>query len=310
MTVYLDIILLENLCMNYIILFATGIITKNAIKQINIILSSILGGIYSIISFMNILEIYSNIVMKIILSIVMIYIAYQPKNIINLFKQLVIFYLTSFAFGGCAFFLLYFVRPQDILMKNGVLIGTYPIKIALLGGIVGFVILNIAFKVVKGRISKKDIFCEVEIYFKENISNIRAMIDTGNLLKDPITGSPVIVVESNELKELIPLEILENINKIISGGREDILTNISEDYISKFRVIPFSSLGRQNGLLLGFKADKIIIKKDDSEKEVNNIIVGIYDKCLTKNGTYTGLIGLDIIEEGSDINERIADFKI
>ena len=51
--------------------------------------------------------------------------------------------------GGCAFALLYFIKPENIIMKNGVYIGTYPIKIALLGGIVGFVVTYIAFKIIK-----------------------------------------------------------------------------------------------------------------------------------------------------------------
>ena len=76
----------------------------------------------------------------------MVYIALNPKELKKLAKQLVIFYLTSFVFGGCAFALLYFVKPQDVLMKNGVYIGTYPIKIALLGGLVGFIILILLLK--------------------------------------------------------------------------------------------------------------------------------------------------------------------
>ena len=144
MTVYLDIVLLENLCMNYIILFATGYIMKLKMKQLRLVLSAMLGGIYAVIAYIEILPIYSSFAMKILLSVLMVHIAYNSKNIKNLLKQLVVFYLTSFAFGGAAFALLYFVRPQDILIRNGVYVGTYPIKIALLGGIVGFIITYIA----------------------------------------------------------------------------------------------------------------------------------------------------------------------
>lgn len=139
MIVYIDIILLENLCMNYIILFATAYIMKLKISHIRLVASSGIGAIYSIMLYMQILPIYSNLIMKIVLSIAMVYIAYMPRNIKNIVKQLIIFYLISFAFGGCAFALLYFIKPENIIMKNGVYIGTYPIKIALLGGIVGFV---------------------------------------------------------------------------------------------------------------------------------------------------------------------------
>ena len=204
MTIYLDVILLENLCMNYIILFATGLIHKVKIKAWKLFVASLIGGIYSILSFAPVLEIYTNFLFKVILSVVMVYISFHPQNVKQLFKELIIFYLVSFAFGGCAFALLYFIRPQDILARNGVLTGTYPIKIALLGGIVGFVIVNIAFKVVKGKLSKKDMFCNISIFINGKEKEIKAFIDTGNLLKDPISGIPVIVVEVSELEEMIP----------------------------------------------------------------------------------------------------------
>lgn len=308
MTIYIDVILLENICMNYIILFATGLINKVNIKQIPIILSSIIGSVYAVLSFMSILEIYSSLILKVLLSIAMIYLAFKPKNLKLLLKQLLIFYLVSFAFGGCAFCLLYFIRPQDILMKNGLLTGTYPIKIALLGGIVGFVIVNIAFKIVKGKITKKDMFCDIEIIFNKKSTTIKAMIDTGNLLKDPISAMPVIVVEARELVNIIPQQIIDNLSKIVGGEEKNVIDYIEQEYISKFRVIPFSSLGKQNGLLLGFKADEIIIKTDENEKKLNKVIIGIYDKSLTKNGLYTGLIGLDILERCEE-NEYFANIK-
>ena len=87
MTIYLDIVLLENLCMNYIILFATGYLLKIKMNHIRLILSALLGGIYSIAAYMQILEIYSNIILKIILSIVMVYIAYNSKNVKQILKQ-------------------------------------------------------------------------------------------------------------------------------------------------------------------------------------------------------------------------------
>ena len=104
--------------MNYIILFATATIVKAPIKIIRTFISSTIGSIYAIVSYMSVLEIYSNILLKVCLSITMVYIAFGSKSLKNFFKQLIIFYLTSFTFGGVAFALLYFVNPQKILMKN------------------------------------------------------------------------------------------------------------------------------------------------------------------------------------------------
>lgn len=297
MTIYIDVVLIENLCMNYIILFSTSYILKIKRNHFRLIISALLGGVYSILAYMQIVEIYSNFFIKIILSIAMVYIAYNAKNIKLLMKQIVIFYLTSFVFGGCAFALLYFVKPQEILMKNGMYIGTYPLKIALLGGIVGFTITVVAFKVVKYRMTKKDMFCEITIYMKEKSVKAKAMIDTGNMLKDPISRMPVIVVEKDILYEIMPYKILNNLDKIIGGETtSEIYDEENVEYISKFKVIPFTSLGKQNGLLLGIKASKVKIELDSNEEELENVIIGIYDKKLSKKNNYNALLGLDILE--------------
>lgn len=104
--------------MDYIILFATGTIVKAPIKIIRTFISSTIGSIYAVISYMSIMEIYSSIFLKIILSMAMIYIAFDTKRLNQFFKQLIIFYLTSFTFGGVAFAFLYFVSPQNIFMEN------------------------------------------------------------------------------------------------------------------------------------------------------------------------------------------------
>ena len=292
MTLYVDIVFLENVFMNSIILLATGVILKDKTRIIRNLISSSIGAVYAIIIYTSHIEIYSNIFLKIMLSLVIVYIAFKPQNTKSLLKHLIIFYLTSFTFGGVAFALLYFVRPQDILIQNGVLIGAYPIKMILIGGIVGFVIITISFKNIKGKLKREDIYCNVKLNVEEKTKIITALIDTGNFLKDPITKIPVIVAERESLKELFPDEILLNTSKIINGGSIDL-----GEYASKVRVIPFKSLGKDNGLLLGIKIDEAYIEYQDNVYEIKNVIIGIYNGILSRNRKYVGLVGLDVINE-------------
>ena len=292
MTIYLDVGIIENLIMNSIIIYATAIITKSKIKHIRILISSLIGAIYSVLSYISNLAIFSNLFTKILLSIIMVYIAFNPKDIKILGKITLLFYLTSFVFGGVAFAMIYIVKPQNILMKDGLFLGTYPLKTIFLGAIVASIILITAFKVVKSKFSKKDMFCNINIKIQGKEKNIKVMVDTGNLLKDPISGMPVIVIEHTELYDVLPKEILNNLEKILGGDLEDIPENIKNEYLSKLRVIPYSSLGKQNGMLLGIKADEV---KVEEEIIKNNVIIGIYNKALTKRGEYNGLIGIELI---------------
>ena len=295
MTIYLDIVIVENLIMDAIIIYATAIVLKVKIKHLRIIISSLIGAIYSVLSYISDLEIYNNLFLKIFLSIVMVYIAFSPQNIKSLMKQILIFYLTSFLFGGVAFALIYVIKPQEILMKDGLFLGMYPLKTVFLGAIIATVILITAFKVVKSNITKKDMMCNVSIELNNKTVNIKTMIDTGNMLKEPISGLPVIVVENTALYELIPKEILDNLDDILGGDFQKIPDNIKSTYIAKLKWIPYSSLGKQNGMLVGIKADKAIVEKDDQVIEHDNVIVGIYNKSLTKRGEYRGLIGVELL---------------
>ena len=295
MTIYIDIILLENLIMNYIILCVTAIIVKTEIKHIRLLIGSLIGGIYAIVSYMSQWQVYSMMILKIILSIIIIHVAFNPQTVKKMLKELLIFYLTSFLFGGVAFSLLYFVDSRHILTKNGMLIGTYPIKVAILGGIIGSIIAIASFKIVKSKFTNKDMFCNINICVNRKNINTKAMIDSGNLLKEPISNVPVIVVEHTLLYDVIPKEVLNNLEKILGGDLEDIPENIKSEYIARLKIIPYKSLGKQNGMLLGIKANNVIIEKDGEKIKNNNIIIGMYNKSLTKNGEYRALIGIDLL---------------
>ena len=118
MIIYLDIIFLENLFMNYIILFAVAVIMKERVRAIRIAIASSLGSMYAILVYMSIAEVFSNIILIIILSMVMVYIAFTPKSIKSMIKQLMFFYLTSFTFGGATFALLYLLKSQGVLPET------------------------------------------------------------------------------------------------------------------------------------------------------------------------------------------------
>ena len=295
MTIYIDVVLIENLLMNYIILFATGVILKIKITHIRLILASLVGAIYTIIAYVSALKIYSNIFLKFVLSLIIIYIAFNPKDVKRLFKFTLIFYLTSFVFGGAAFALIYIVKPQEILKNNGLVLNSNSLKVIFISAIFAFVIITIGFKVVKNKISAKDMYCHIRIKLNQKEIETKAMIDTGNFLKEPITNTPVIVVEHTLLYDCMPKEILNHLENILGGDFSEIPKNIKEEYMPKLKVIPFSSLGKQNGMLLGIKAEKVVIKTEEENKTKENVIIGIYNKSLTKRGEYRALLGIEFM---------------
>lgn len=292
MTIYIDLIFLENIIMNSIIIYATSLIVKSKVKIIRLILSATIGAIYSIALYITNMKIYTSIFSKFVLSIVMMYVAFKPQKVKKLCKQTIIFYLTSFIFGGVALYLIYYLKPEEILIKNGMYVGEYVLKVIILGAIFACIIVKISINLIKSKI--KCSYCKITIKLNEKEITTQAMIDTGNLVKEPITNAPVVIVESSLLEGIIPREILKNLDNILCGNLNNISQELQDIYISKLRCIPFSSLGKENGMLVGIKASEIIVENEDEIKVNKNIVLGIYDKSLTKKGEYRALIGTEL----------------
>lgn len=290
MTIYLDIVLFENVFLNSIIILSTAIIGKVQIKFMRIFIASLLGGLFAICNYIININCFPGIVLKIVISIIMMKIAFDKCNLKKLMKLLIFFYLVSFTFGGIAFMLLFFINPKNIIIKSNHLVGVYPLKVALIAGILGFFVFFIISKILKNSLSKKFILCDIEIFYNGNTQKIKTMIDTGNLLKDPISRKDVVIVEKDSLKSIISEDILDNIQSILQGKWLE--TENIHSY--KLKLIPFSSLGNDNGLLIGFKPDYIKVYSEE-EYTRSDVLIGIYDGKLSKNNLYTSLIGLDIL---------------
>ncbi|WP_435619357.1 sigma-E processing peptidase SpoIIGA [Thermoanaerobacterium thermosulfurigenes] len=279
--VYADVIFIENLIINYIILYLTKRFSRSNTNNAKLIFSSALGALYVILIFFSLPNIIYSLTFKIIISILMVAIAFGFNRFYEFIRVLSIFYLVSFIIGGTAFALIYVVN-----------IGIRQIIIAAL-----FFAILLTY-IGWGYISKKNI--ESNILYKLHIDmdnkgrDVRAILDTGNTLHDPISNYPVAIVEYEAVKELLP-EKLKNV--FDSMGNESIfeMTKVVDDdkWLKRLRLVPFNSIGNDSGILIGFIPDNLVV--EGYRKSQKNAIVGIYFKKLNETSDYEALIGTELL---------------
>ena len=136
---------------------------------------------------------------------------------------------------------------------------------------------------------KKTEYFDIDIYFNGISAHVRALADSGNSLKDNIGGNEVIICQYNSIKKFFP----DNIK--IQNDSVEMFKILAETSLRhKLRLIPFKSLGEDNGMLLGIKVDKAVIKAKE-KKQIDNIIVCVYNGELDKNGLFDSIINYEII---------------
>ncbi|HHW30434.1 MAG TPA: sigma-E processing peptidase SpoIIGA [Clostridiaceae bacterium] len=296
--VYLDILLIENIVINYFILLVTSKFSKNRSSNLRLFLGALTGAAYvaMMVCFPVIASNY-NMWSKILLSALIVAISFSHESISGFFKTLAIFYVSTFIFAGSAYAFMTFNQSGGFI-KNGIYYNLSQSKWSslVLSIILAGIIIRIFMEIIQFRFAKDKLLVKLKISFENQSIDLSALIDTGNSLYDPLTNMPVVVVEYGAIKDILPQEIREIFEKYKDSDLACVTAMIANSkWLSRFRLIPFSSLGKDNGMLIGFKPDYIKIGEDKEKKGINNVIVGIYNNILSKNSRYRALLSPELI---------------
>ena len=298
MEIFLDVLVLENIVMNYLILLMTAKFSKNKVSHLRLFLGATLGALY--VAFLVIcpsLKGYYTTIAKIALSFGIVAIAFHFERFAAFFKTMVIFYISTFIFAGAGFAFLYFNQSGGFV-RNGFFYVYWNSKwtvMVLCVATVG-IIVKIFWDILQNKLVKERLLIPIKIAFENGIINLPALVDTGNALFDPLTHVPVVVVEFKAIKSILPIEI----QKIFEESKEDDLVGVTKivadsSWFSRFRIIPFTSLGKENGMLIGFKPDYIEVGEETEKKGVTEVIIGIYNRALSKSENYNALLGPELV---------------
>ncbi len=264
--------------MTYFILYAVSLVLKDKVQTIRVLTASVFGGIYSCFMFFEKFSILYSFLFKIIFSLFTVFIAYKSKGFFIYIKKVIVFYLVSFILGGVTFFVVSLANVKNVMTANGVYYFEIPIHLFLVSSLICY--FFVSFFSGEYTYNKKMCYKTVNVCLNGKLVNLICLVDTGNLLTDPITNESVIVCELDAIKSIFSKKTYDFFKDYICDIKDEI------DKI-KIRIIPFTSLGNESGFLLGFKPDFVFI---DGNK-VNNVVIGVYNKKLSNKHNYNALIG-------------------
>ena len=278
MTIYLDVVFIENLVMNLSVILSEAVLLNSLNKLIRKIGSALIATSYYILTL--IFPKFSGF--QVFVGILIIFIAFRPRNLKLLIKQVFLFYFINFVFAGTSFALICAFNKGKFSIFNGVVVGNFSVFKVFLAVIIAIIMLIYFF-----RKRSKHVFKDVVISISGKVKEIRLLLDTGNLLREPYTGKPVMIVEKSALKNVIDEELFNDLEKMLKGG---------EIIPDGMFLIPYRSLGNSLGFLLGIKPDFVTLKKNG--KKFCNVVIGICNENISETKSYSGIFGLETLDEG------------
>ena len=253
MTVYVDILIILNLYINYILVRTTALFLRRAADRRKCVFAAFLGAFGSLIILAPSLPFYVNIPFKILLGAGMVLIAFGKQKIRDYLICALFFVLVGFLFGGILSGIEVLFTPNGMILNNGVCFFNIPIA-ALASFTAGAYFLM---KLVK-RLSdnKKTRFCTVKITRNGSSVTLRGLCDTGCEVRDLFLGKPVIVCDYEKTTAVIPDEIVD----FLAGKVEA---------LEKIRLVPCQTVSSSAAIPV-FKAQSVIIDGKQAD-----VLVGV-----------------------------------
>lgn len=250
MVLYVDILFAINFSMDFLALFICSIIFHKKVYKFRIIISSTIGATYGVLQQINKFNLFFNILLCVATAMIMCKIAYKEKKLYRYLSLCLMYSFVSATLGGVMSLIYSFFNRvmSEIIINNS---NNVPYEkarsfiVILITGIISIICSRIL-------INKKSITeTEINISILDGEYVLRGLIDSGNTLKDPLSGKYVILVSKQS-----------NIGKRIERVDE-----------IKKRFIPYKDVNGE-GLLKGVIAKKIII----DGKELDGVIAPVENK--------------------------------
>lgn len=254
-TVYIDSVFLLNLVMDLYLLMLTAKVLGKTATYLRIFAGSITGAAgYCIVLCVPGIPYAMKVLLGMIpTGVLMIKIACKTKGIRELIRATGYLYLFSFFLGGFILFLKGKLSVPEEFENS-----------ALLLALLGFTAYAVCSRIIEKYWEKRrNCFCRVCLCTDEGTMEIKALIDTGNGLVDPVSKKPVAILDE---------EVWSYMQK---WKRPE-----------KYKAIPYHSIGKDRGLLEGYMVDFMEVIEKTEKKQYKDVIIAVFEGKVSGRGEY------------------------
>lgn len=278
MTVYLDTAFAVNGSVNYLLLLSAAYLAGAPLRRGRFLLAAALGGLYAAASFVPALAFLRTAGMKAVLLAVMALTAFGARR--QTVKLALLFAAISAALAGAAMLAAQLLRLDPLLLPGGVF---YPLRARAILFLAALCcgLCHLIFSRVTAHSGQ---LVPLTLRIGMRTVPLTALLDTGNTLKDPLTGESVLVVDGSIAAQLLPDAGLSTASLADPAG---LFASLSEQYpFCRFRLIPYRAVGTVSGLLLAVRCE---VSGKSGKPELK--LVAFSPTPVSQTGEFDALIG-------------------
>ncbi|MBP3437495.1 MAG: sigma-E processing peptidase SpoIIGA [Clostridia bacterium] len=258
---YIDTLFFVNFAMDFLVLYLSGSFLHLRKKLSLFLIASFLGGVYAVAAVLFDFPSWLSLLLSPVVAVLLIAVAFRHTGSYKVFfSAVVLFMLFSMLLGGTVSALYTFLEGIfDVRQTEKLLLS----DVVLILGFVTFCIVSLTLRFFGGMPKEKFATVVVEMFGKSIA--VSALVDSGCLLTDPISGRPAIVVCLEAVSPILPSEVILCARSHKTGMPSN------PRIARKCRLLPAKSLGSRS-LLLSVRPDKVYIQIGKEKKECEALL--------------------------------------
>ena len=281
--IYIDTLFLLNALVDYLLLLAAARLAGEPLRRIRFALGAALGGAYAVAIFLPGLFFLSHPLCRVASAALMMVVSYGGSR--RLLRQGILFVALTCAFGG-GVVAIGLLGGTGLTLGNGVFYSALDLKVVLLSAAVCYGVLTLVFRRLAQHSAANGELVPVRLRLGERMVDLTALVDTGNTLTDPVSGRPVMVAEGERAGPLFPREYRPGPGDLADPTAA--LTRLGTGkWRSRFRLLPYRSVGVDRGLLLAVRLDSLEL---DGQGR-GPVLVALSPTPVSDGGGYQALVG-------------------
>ena len=260
-TVYVDLFFMINFSMDFLCFFLTSKLLSDRLSIIRTLIASAIGGVYANLALFIGVGGISEILLDIAVCALMCLVAFGKCR--SLLLHTAVYIVISIVLGGFMTALFGLLNRAELPLDGLEGDGLSAWLLALLAAVSG------ALTLAGGRFFRKKSarrYTKLTLELDGRQRTLDAFCDSGNLLREPISGRACIVTDTDALKGIFPDEIL----KMARSGGIPKLTP-SANLAKRIRIVPTHS-ATGDGILIAVRPERIFIGEGKSAREVDALI--------------------------------------
>ncbi len=258
---YADVLMGINFVFNFYLLWLTSLATRSQKPLFRVALGALLGAFYSLTL---VLPWQVPGPVNLLFPALMIFAAFFPFSPAEGLRLAAIFYaVTLLSCGALMAFQFLIYRETFAAGTSAFLIPSPSLLPVLISFLAAAALVRLTWVGLNNRRAMESWQGRISIRRGGKEKTLKALVDTGNSLREPVSGAPVVIVYYRELLSL--LEGLSPLTEDTPGGRLAQLTQgLSACLDTGIYIIPYKSLGKEGSYLPGFRPEEVEVSVGDT----------------------------------------------